>query len=234
MTAADTETQGSRSAIWRLGAGVAFLVFALIASVFIEWVGMSTVWRDQGAAHSRQQLVSELRHLNLNLVAGAPGGPAVKSGAVGFSEWFFAVFAQQTGLAQGLRSIQDVDGLRRFSAGTGLPSPHAYAVAALNTIQTFGLKLVVVALALPIYVVFALWGVGEGLTVRALRRYRAVHESAYVFHHAKRLVWPMITLPVMAYLALPLSVSPLTLFGPCALIYGIAWVVMVSKFKKYL
>ncbi len=212
---------------------VVLMFAALLVAVLFEWIGMSTAWKEQGLGHSQAMLAQELRNLNMDVVETAPFGSAVSLVAQRFSSGFYRLFAEDLRVAQLLQATTQRQALYQMTGSLGWPPPHHYGLAALNTIQLFGVKLAVVALAMPIYLVFAVWGAGEGLTVRALRRYRAMHESAYVFHHAKRLVWPMVALPVVVYLALPMSLSPVLVFGPCALVYGLAWVVMVSKFKKY-
>ena len=137
-----------------------------------------------------------------------------------FARAFYGFVAQTLKIEQGLAAAQDSAWLQTLAARSSLPSPYDYAVSALNIIQMYALKTIVVVLSLPVYAVFLIWGMGEGLTVRALRRYRAAHETAYVFHHAKKLVWPMVALPVVVYLAWPAHISPVIVFGPCALVYG--------------
>ena len=83
-----------------------------------------------------------------------------------------------------------------------------YLAAAMNITQVFGLRLAVLVLSSPVFVLFGLVGLTEGLVRRDLRRWRGGWESSFVYHHAKRVVLPLPVGAAIVYLAAPRERAP--------------------------
>ena len=109
-----------------------------------------------------------------------------------------------------------------------------YALAAFYTTVTFMLRVMVLVMALPLFVLAALTGLIDGLVRRDLRRFGAGRESGFIYHRARATLLPLAVLPWVVYLAIPVSLNPLWILLPAAAMLGIAVDVTVGSFKKYL
>jgi len=200
MAAVDESTSPGAVAVKRVTHMVMFLVLALLLAVVIEWLGMTFFWPEEGVDHSRRMVLSEYDALDLAVHEDAFAASWVASLASAFVDRGYTLLAQKSG----------VESLAVWlSQWTGSVGVVTYAESALNSIQAFLLRLVVVVLALPAFVLVAIMSSVEGLSRRALRRYGGGHETAYVFHHAKRALMPSVVFP--AVLALLMNRLKLTL-----------------------
>ena len=193
---------------------------------------MTKYYPEQGAYRSLRLLEAELSYLsNTQLVTTQYGNTLISKLLIAQQHTYLFVTdtlkmeAALTGLSD-LRFIQH--GFNRM----GLLDPHIYAVSMLNMINVITLKVVVILLSLPIFLILMIWAINAGLVQRAIRKYQVRNESSWIFHHAKRIKFWSIVLPVIVYLTWPNELSPLLIFGPCAFAYGASWFVMASKFKK--
>jgi integrating conjugative element membrane protein (TIGR03747 family) len=92
----------------------------------------------------------------------------------------------------------------------------------------------VLCLTLPLFAATAFVGLIDGLVRRDIRRFGAGRESGFLHHRAKASLMPLAVLPWIAYLALPISVSPLLILLPSAVLLGAAIDIAAGSFKKYL
>jgi integrating conjugative element membrane protein (TIGR03747 family) len=90
------------------------------------------------------------------------------------------------------------------------------------------------ALTLPLFLLAALTGLVDGLVRRDVRRFGAGRESGFVYHRARASLMPLATLPWVIYLALPVSVAPLVILLPGAVLLGVAVCISAATFKKYI
>lgn len=109
-----------------------------------------------------------------------------------------------------------------------------YVLAAFYTTVTFVLRLLVLAMTLPLFALAALTGLVDGLVRRDLRRFSAGRESGFLYHRARATILPLAVLPWVTYLALPISMHPLWVLLPAAGMLGMAVDVTVGSFKKHL
>jgi integrating conjugative element membrane protein (TIGR03747 family) len=109
-----------------------------------------------------------------------------------------------------------------------------YGLAALYTVLTFLTRLLILTLSIPLFLMAAFTSAVDGLVRRDLRRFGAGRESGFIYHRAKMLVVPVGVAPWVVYLALPVSVSPVLILLPCAVVLGGVMSVAVGSFKKYL
>ncbi|WP_230847863.1 TIGR03747 family integrating conjugative element membrane protein, partial [Pseudomonas amygdali] len=122
----------------------------------------------------------------------------------------------------------------RYMLGVGVSKFQDYGLAALYTTLVFCVRLVILTLAIPLFVMTAFVGFVDGLVRRDLRRFGAGRESSYLYHKARATMVPLVIIPWSLYLALPFSVSPLLVLLPCAALLGLAVSITASSFKKYL
>jgi len=107
-------------------------------------------------------------------------------------------------------------------------------LAAAHTIRIFTLRLLILTLTLPLFLAAATLGLVDGLVRRDQRRFGAGQESGFVYHRAKASLEPLAVWPCMLWLALPISLPPLALLLPSAVLQGFALGLTASRFKKSL
>jgi len=78
------------------------------------------------------------------------------------------------------------------------------------------IRVMILVLSIPLFLMVVLVSVVDGLRRRDLRRYGAAYESSFVYHHAKRFVKPAFYVPCMVYLSWPSAVYPNLLLLPAA------------------
>lgn len=214
---------------------IGILLFSLLVSLILEYVGIYFFWPEQGWRHSQAMLEAELDWLSDNfkaslivhepvetltwLIAGVYEWLFVKTGFVEFAEQA-RIRSRQDGIAAGLSQaylvIED------------------YALATLYVTLIFLVRLLVLVLAVPLFLLAIFTGVVDGLMRRDLRRFGAGRESSFIYHRAKACLLPLLVAPWLIYLALPISVNPALVLLPCAAMLGVAFAITAATFKKYL
>jgi len=109
-----------------------------------------------------------------------------------------------------------------------------YALAAVFSVLTFLVRLIVLTLTTPLFLMAIAVGLVDGLVRRDIRRFGAGLESGFVHHRARAAIKPLAVAPWLIYLSMPVSISPLLILLPCAAILALAVSVTVGSFKKYL
>lgn len=208
-----------------VGSAAAVVLLGWTLSIGLEWLGMAFDWWDPpGAAHSRALLRAELDWLGRDfpaVVDRAERGAALGyrwSGLAALARWL--VVPPSGGV---------LDPLRVALLGFG-----EYVLAAAYITQLTGVRLTVVALALPAFAAAGLLGAIDGLVQRDLRRFGGGAESGFLYHHLKTLLRPLFAGPVLIYLVSPWALHPTLVFVPPALLFGYFVRHTLSRFKKYL
>jgi integrating conjugative element membrane protein (TIGR03747 family) len=96
------------------------------------------------------------------------------------------------------------------------------------------LRLGVLLLALPAFMLAAGLGLVDGLAQRYLRRAGVARESSFLYHRAKHVSIAVLLMTCLVYLALPVSLEPRAILLPAAVVSGLALRVTAAYFKKYL
>jgi integrating conjugative element membrane protein (TIGR03747 family) len=109
-----------------------------------------------------------------------------------------------------------------------------YLQATRNISQLYAIRLTVLGLAAPLFVLLLLIGLVDGLVQRDLRRWGGGRESAYVYHYAKRSNLVFIAIGAIVYLAMPVSIHPAIILMPFATACAVSVSLTASRFKKYL
>ncbi len=187
-------------------AGAALL--AALMSVLLEWTGIALAWWPP--THARDLLFVERGYIEA--IDEYPLSPLQPT--------------QLTALAW----AQLDSGITWLGLNATLGQ---YAIAAINTVKLLTLRLIVVGLALPGYALAVTAGLIEGLVARDIRKFTGGHESAYVFHKAKRWIVPSVVLTVTVYLMLPIAVAPVAVFAPTMGLAALMVYIAASRFKKF-
>nr|WP_178132232.1 MULTISPECIES: TIGR03747 family integrating conjugative element membrane protein [unclassified Pseudomonas] len=223
---------------WRL---FGVLVASLLLSIVIECVGMHLFWPDQGWRHAQGMLDYELNQLSTHFTRSAvmqePGRTA-RWLVEGAYEWVF----ERTGLldwihdasAQASAPSRGVHRDFRYYLAQVYVWTERYLIAAGFTVLTFIVRLLVLVLTLPLFLLAAFVGLVDGLVRRDIRKFGAGRESGFVYHRAKAALMPLAVLPWVTYLALPVSLHPLMILLPAAFLLGLAVNIAAASFKKYI
>ena len=214
-----------------------WLALSLLFSILVEWAGMVFWWPEQGLDHSRSMLVREIRYLDTDFRRSLLTPDPARFARNVADRTYHCLF-EVTGLTAFIRWVSPLPGAQE----TGLrPALHRtfrpaakFAMAAMQVIQVFSVRLAVLSLATPVFVLFGLVALVDGLVRRDLRRWGGGRESSFVYHYARRAVLPLVGVAWVAYLALPFSLHPAFIVLPFAALVAFAITVTASTFKKYL
>lgn len=219
---------------------VGVLIGSLFLAVLIEWAGMLILWPDQGWHHAQAMLHYETDQLAADFFDSLLVHEPAHTAQVWLDATYRLIFVK-TGL---LAWIRDADAQTHANSMKGADLRHYlgliavhvedYLLAALYTGLTFLVRLLVLIMVLPLFIVAAFTGFVDGLVRRDIRRFGAGRESGFLHHRAKATMMPLAVFPWIVYLALPVSVNPLLMLLPCAILLGLSVSVTAGTFKKYL
>lgn len=212
---------------------------SLLLSVLIEWLGMHFIWPAASWHHAQGMLRYELNQISIqfteSLVLSHPADTARHLVTIVRAKLFGNHLTAWRAQARThpLSSLPHVEVIRHAFSFV-FESLKPYALAASYTALTFLARLLVIVLTVPLYVLAALVGFVDGLVRRDLRRFSSGHESGFVYHRARSVILPATVLPWVVYLALPVSVSPLLILLPGAMLLALVINITAAHFKKYL
>ncbi len=220
------------------------LPFVILSLLFISWlfslivevVCMTFVWQEDGSVHSQAMLAKEITMINASLQRSLFDSQSVSLAVKAMSlvngvfEWTgFNALIQFLGAPITEADSRFISGLRVF-----FRQIQDYVVACINMTLLFSLRVVVVTLSLPLFILVGIGAVIDGLVQRDLRKFGGGNESAWLYHKVKRYPKPILVLSVLAYLSMPVSVHPNLVFMPAALLLGLFVYLSASRFKKYI
>ncbi|TFW43152.1 TIGR03747 family integrating conjugative element membrane protein [Pseudomonas fluorescens] len=216
---------------------------SLLGAIIIEWICMYVFWPDEGWKHAQQMFEYELGWLSQSLMQSVvikePGRTAAWLVQTVYDWLMVKTSLQDTvnGLTQRIRlpaRQQEGSVDLRDTVSRAMISFQDYGLAALYTVLTFCVRMVVLTLTIPLVVLAAFTGLVDGLVQRDLRKFGSGQESSYLYHKARGTIIPLTIVPWTVYLAIPVSVSPLMILLPCTALLGVSIFFTVSNFKKYL
>lgn len=214
---------------------------SLLLCIVIECIGMHFLWPEQGWRHAQDMLNYELsqvsEHFTRSVLVQEPGRSARQ-----LVEWAYQWLFVKTGLLDWIRdaAAQSRAGAHnraqdfRYYIGQLYVHVESYLIASAYTVLVFLVRLLVLILTLPLFLMAAFTGLVDGLVRRDVRGFGAGRESGFVYHRARASLMPLAVLPWVTYLALPISVHPLLILLPSAALLGVAVCIASATFKKYL
>ncbi|CDM88729.1 TIGR03747 family integrating conjugative element membrane protein [Xenorhabdus bovienii] len=223
---------------WQL---IGFIVMSWLFSLLLEYVGMTFFWPEQGTSHSQTMMKTELQFLSTeftqSLLLSKPS-QTVSDGLGQAYQWLFV----DSGFIHRIQGQQQYqlnsrnDFLHEFNAILQDVSGYLreYCLATVFITMVTLIRLAILLLSVPLFVMVVLVALVDGLGRRDLRRYGAGYESSFVYHHAKRGIKPACTIPCVLYLFWPDVVYPTVILLPAVLFLGMTVVITTSMFKKYL
>ena len=215
------------------GAAISIIGSLAIGTV-VEWVGMHVWWKDQGVQHSRDMVAEDLAYLaeyrrsllTEDTVAFAASWTDAATRAAGAAGILMLIRKGSEPATAGAKDGQPARLLR-------LAAP--YLTAMVHVWQDAFIRLAIVYLALPAFALAFLIGLVDGLGRRDIRKWCGGRESSFVYHHAKRLLWPAFTFGFFLYLTWPTGgFNPAWAVLPFCAASACTVSLMAATFKKYL
>ncbi|WP_431033358.1 TIGR03747 family integrating conjugative element membrane protein [Pseudomonas yamanorum] len=214
---------------------IGLLIASLLFSILVEFAGLLLFWGDQGWRHSQAMLTSELgwlsEHFKSSLIIQQPG-KIIAQWLELLNQWLL-VKTGFTDFALHARVSSRGNGFWNWINQLYV-SIEDFVLAAVYVTFTFVVRLTILALATPLFLLAMFTGFVDGLMRRDLRKFGAGRESSFVYHRAKRAVIPLLIVPWGIYLSLPISLNPIAIFFPSAVMLGITTAITATTFKKYL
>lgn len=208
---------------------IAALLISWLFSIVLEWLGISFIWTDEGYRHSQQMMLQELGWLSEDLTQGLfHQSPKVLAETVmtTMHDWLFV----KSGLEAWLMNPQAQGSVSLWVYHYG----RAYIESAVYVSITFVIRLIVIICTSALFLLAAFAGFTEGLAMRDLRKFGAGRESSFIYHHARRLIGPIMLTAWVIYLSLPISIHPNFILVPSAFLFGLSICIAAASFKKYL
>ena len=216
---------------------IQWLMLSLLFSILVEWAGMLLWWPEEGTGHSRAMLATEISYLQSDfrrsVVTSDPARFARR-----FADNSYHYLFEVTGFVDFLHWVSpppaaNEQGLRPTLHRIYRPIAD-FVIAMMQVTQLFSVRLAVLTLAMPIFLLFSLVALVDGLVQRDLRRWGGGRESSFVYHYAKKAALPLVVITWVVYLALPFSLHPTFIVLPFAVMFALSVAVTASTFKKYL
>lgn len=209
-----------------------WLVVSLLFSIIVEWIGIATLWSDQGSQHSRKQLQQDWHYLDQRVAEGA--GKVSRHVKQSIKEinhkinTYLNTQTQQRAHSPRIEKSVTEKWLRALNNYLG-----EYWKAVPNVVQDFFVRLGIILFSLPLFVVCGITGMVDGLVERDLRRWGGGRESSVVYNLARKSVFPFFISACVLYLSIPFSLHPAWIMIPFALFFGLSMRVTFERFKKY-
>ncbi len=216
---------------------IQWLLLSLLFSIIFEWVGMVLWWPDEGIEHSRTMLAQEISYLNndfrRSVVTSDPAQFAKR-----FADNTYHYLFEVTRFVEFIRWVSPPPTTKERGVRLTLHKIYhpiaQFVIAMMQVTQVFSVRLAILTLAMPIFLLFSLVALVDGLVQRDLRRWGGGRESSFVYHYAKKAALPLVVLTWVTYLALPFSLQPTFVVLPFAIMFALTVAVTASTFKKYL
>lgn len=212
-----------------INAVLAALFGSLILSIILEWLGIAFLWSEEGHLHSQKMMLTELGWLSDSLTRGLfyHSPKELAEGLIlSLHEWLFV----KTGVKDWLANPREHSGVGLWVYHYG----RAYIESVIYVFITFVIRLVVIVFTSPLFLLAAFAGFTEGLMMRDRRKFGAGRESSFLYHHARRLIGPIMLSAWVLYLSIPISIYPNIILVPAAFLFGLSICVTAASFKKYL
>lgn len=204
------------------------LLSSLILSLIIEWLCIAFIWPEQGHLHAQRVMQDEFgwfsHQFQYSLLYSYPVQFAEQTIHI-VHHWLFIKTGIQQWISQPAK--EGISAWLFFYI-------RSYLEASLYVIITFIIRLLIIILTSPLFILVTFVGLVDGLVQRDIRRFGVGRESAFKYHHAKRAVLPIMILAWIIYLSIPFSIHPNLILIPAALLFGLTISLTLANFKKYL
>jgi len=216
---------------------IQWLLLSLVFSILIEWAGMMLWWPDEGIEHSRTMLAREISYLDTDfrrsVVTSDPARFAKR-----VADNTYHILFEVTRLVDFIQWVSPPPATNERGLRVTLHKIYhpiaEFVIAMMQVTQVFSVRLAILTLAMPVFLLFSLVALVDGLVQRDLRRWGGGRESSFVYHYAKKAALPLVVMSWVVYLAMPFSLHPTFIVLPFAAMFALSVAVTASTFKKYL
>jgi len=195
---------------------LSMLLVGCVLTVFVELVGVTFFWQDEGVEKSINMVIAEMGHLG-SIVERSPMLSGLDVWVVSYLSTFKA-FVVSVGLGDSV-----VAGNILF-----------YFEVILNMVMVFCLKVAVMVFSFPVYLFCGFIGVTRGLVNRELRKWGGGRESSGQFHLWLNMVPVGFVSSWFIYLSWPWTINPNIVVLPFALFFGYMLMLSAYRVKKYI
>ena len=209
-----------------------FWFLAVFLAVFCVDI-MYVVWPYPGGANGIEALRSTLEYERELIFSLSDDRTLGIINNIGY--WLYQIIFVWSGLDGLMRTAANpapLDGanemMRRF-----ILSNWVFLETAAYGLQLFALRLGVLVLALPLFLITMLAAGIDGITTWYKRRTSADRETGFIYHRAKRAIELIILAMAVVYLIPPIPLDPRVIIPAFAVMLGLAARVQVAYFKKY-
>ena len=217
-----------------------WLVLGLVGNILIEWLCMGVLWPEQGYTRSEKLLEAEIGYLEADVQDSLLTDHPTRF-AVAMAKQLNQLLFEKTGLVKAIAFTGQPQYQQPKPQGTRFSqllaqlytTAHDYLIAAMVATQVYALRLSVLCLSIPVFVLAGLVGAIDGIVQRDLNRWRGGRELGQRYHLAKSFVAPALTLPWIVYLAWPTTIHPYFIILPFAGFLSWVMSIMTARFKKY-
>ncbi|AIZ79104.1 MULTISPECIES: TIGR03747 family integrating conjugative element membrane protein [Pasteurellaceae] len=212
----------------RINMMIATLVLSLLLSILLEWVGITFWWPEQGHLHSQNMMLTEMQWLSDDFTQSifTHSSADLATNIIGnMHHWVFV----ETGI-QGWLANPGSNQWEQLIYHYG----RAYIESLIYVFIIFLIRLIIIVFTSPLFLFAGAAGLTEGLMMRDIRKFGAGRESAFIYHHARRYVMPLMITSWVVYLSLPFSIHPNIILVPSALLFGLVICITCATFKKFL
>jgi integrating conjugative element membrane protein (TIGR03747 family) len=238
-SSSSANAQDRRTSIFGfLTLSITIIIASLILSIIVEWVGMNFWWEDEGSTHSLDMIATEIEYINKDFR---------ENNVLGYSpvdviNYAYTTFYDADNEGGAMAKIMnwinrsdsaDDSAVSTFARQSGRTIKE-YALAAFYITLVFTIRLSVLILSLPLFILVTVIALVDGLAQRDVRRWTNGRESGLRYHYMKSLALPAFFGTWLIYLSIPISIHPNFIILPLALFYGFIIREAVSWFKKYL
>lgn len=212
---------------------IGWLLLSLAFSIILEWCGLIWWWPDEGAQHSLDMYAAEIEHLSgdysRSLMTDDPAGYAAALSDAQYT-WIW----EKTYAIYVIEWIASPPPADASAVRLGLHNLSEFAIATVNITQVFTLRVAILTLAMPVFLLFGIVGLTDGLVQRDIRKWGGGRESGYIFHWATKFIGPAFILTWLIYLSMPFPISPGYVVLPFAMLFALMLRIAGTTFKKYL
>lgn len=212
----------------RISMVIATLALSLLLSILLEWIGIAFWWPEQGHLHSQNMMLAEMQWLSNDFTQSifTRSSSDLATNIIGnIYYWLFV----KTGI-QGWLANPGSNQWEQWVYHYG----RAYIESVIYVSIVFVVRLIIIAFTSPLFLLAGAAGLTEGLMMRDIRKFGAGRESAFIYHHARRYVMPLMITSWVVYLSLPFSIYPNIILVPSALLFGLVICITSATFKKFL
>lgn len=199
-----------------------FCLGAWMLAIALEWLGDAFFWRNACASHSEQVLQATWHWWQSS--AGAPVWLV--------EDLALASDTLQQGITTLVHSLNGQSGL--FWTETVTTVIRCALLSAGNVTLTFLLRLAILLQALPLFVLTIAIGLIDGLVRRDLRRFGASHESGFIYHFGRGMIFSCFLVTFLVWLTVPIILKPIYTLIPGVILIASIVSVTIGAFKKYL